>query len=86
MFLSQIICTSPEHRTQLPVFTFLLPLQTYLTNKQTEHSHVVCSDAVWIFLCVKRKWTKEETLQVYKLINLFGPEQMNYRRENALKQ
>ncbi len=26
----------------LPVFTFLLPPQTYLTNKRTERPHVVC--------------------------------------------
>lgn len=76
------ICIHLEHR---PFFLYLL-FFFFASNKQGEHSHKVCSDAfwfIWIFLCVKRNWTKWKMIQVYKLIIWFRPEQMNYRCKNA---
>lgn len=39
----------------------------------------------WIFSVCEKKPNQGETLQVYKLIDWFGPEQTDYRYKNALR-
>ena len=45
---------SPEQHF-LSVFTFLLLPQTYQTNTQSEHSHIVMHFGLLGFVCVKKK-------------------------------
>lgn len=69
-------CT--EHKT---LFLYLLSCsRPRFWPKWSEHIHVIC-DAflfVWIFLVWKETKTMGKSLQVYKLIICFGPEQTYY--------
>lgn len=77
---------STEHL--LPVFIFVIPVPTHLANKQIEYCHVVCSNVFFRldFSLCGNILSHRKKLQDSKLISWVGPEQTNYRCENALRE
>lgn len=77
---------STEHL--LPLFIFVIPVPTHLANKQIEYCHVVCSNVFFRldFSLCGNILSHRKKLQDSKLISWVGPEQTNYRCENALRE